>query len=199
MEKNYIKFNCNWIKGKVIEKEKLTELNYWRNKLFELNLIGAYSDGIGFGNISERSSGNKFIISGSVTGGIKKLSEKHFTEVTEFNFEENSLTCVGPIKASSESLTHAAIYKSLPEINAVIHVHNLKLWNYLLEKVPATKKEAEYGTPEMAKEMIRLLKEKETREKKIIVMKGHKEGVISFGRNFDKAGEVLLKYFEETK
>ena len=78
-------------------------------------------------------------------------------------------------------------------------MHNLKLWNYLLEKAPATKKEVKYGTPEMAKELIRLVKEKEAREKKIVVMKGHKEGIISFGKTLEEAGKTLLKYFEESK
>ena len=195
---DYIKFKCNWIKG-TIEKEKIKELNFWRNKLFEMNLIGVYKDGVGFGNISERSNGNNFIITGSATGGIEKLNEEHYCEVTEFNFKENSLSCVGKIKASSESLTHAAIYKSLEEVNAVIHVHNLKLWEKLLDKVPTTKKEIEYGTPEMAEEMQRLLSKEETREKKIIVMKGHKEGVVSFGSNLKEAGKIMLKYFEESK
>ena len=188
---DYIKFNCNLIKG-TVEKEKIEELNYWRNKLFEMGLIGVYENGVGFGNISERTQGNKFIITGSTTGGKEKLDEKGYCKVTEFDFKKNSLSCVGKIKASSESLTHAAVYQSLAEVNAVIHVHNLKLWNYLLEKAPATKKEVKYGTPEMAKELIRLVKEKEAREKKIVVMKGHKEGIISFGK-------TLLKYFEESK
>lgn len=195
---DYIKFNCNLIKG-TVEKEKIEELNYWRNKLFEMGLIGVYENGVGFGNISERTQGNKFIITGSKTGGKEKLDEKGYCKVTEFDFKKNSLSCVGKIKASSESLTHAAVYQSLAEVNAVIHVHNLKLWNYLLEKAPATKKEVKYGTPEMAKELIRLVKEKEAREKKIVVMKGHKEGIISFGKTLEEAGKTLLKYFEESK
>ncbi|PIN98509.1 MAG: hypothetical protein COT90_03985 [Candidatus Diapherotrites archaeon CG10_big_fil_rev_8_21_14_0_10_31_34] len=195
---DYIKFNCNLIKG-TVEKEKIEELNYWRNKLFEMGLIGVYENGVGFGNISERTQGNKFIITGSTTGGKEKLDEKGYCKVTEFDFKKNSLSCVGKIKASSESLTHAAVYQSLAEVNAVIHVHNLKLWNYLLEKAPATKKEVKYGTPEMAKELIRLVKEKEAREKKIVVMKGHKEGIISFGKTLEEAGKTLLKYFEESK
>jgi ribulose-5-phosphate 4-epimerase/fuculose-1-phosphate aldolase len=197
MKDGVIKFNCNWIKGKAIAIENLYELNKWRNEMFKLGLIGIYPDGVGYGNISERSTKNKFVISGSETGGIKNLSEEHYCVVEEYDFEENSLSCVGPLKASAESLTHAAIYESSPEINGVIHVHNMKLWEYLLDKVPFTGKEIEYGTPEMAEEMKRLIKEKATREKNIIVMKGHKEGVISFGKNLNQAGEILLKYFEE--
>ncbi|MBU2100695.1 class II aldolase/adducin family protein, partial [Candidatus Micrarchaeota archaeon] len=178
---------------------KIEELNYWRKKMFDLGLIGAYENGIGFGNISERTKGNKFIVSGSATGNIEKLTEEHYSEVTEYYLNTNSLSCVGPIKASSESLTHAAIYSNAKEVNAVIHVHNLKLWENLYDKAPGTREGIEYGTVEMAKEMKRLLGEKETKEKKIIVMKGHKEGIISFGKNLEEAGKIMLKYFNEVK
>ena len=47
-------------------------------------------------------------------------------------------TCIGPIQASSASLTHAAIYQANPDINAVIHVHDRDLWENLLDRVPTT-------------------------------------------------------------
>jgi L-ribulose-5-phosphate 4-epimerase len=40
---------------------------------------------------------------------------------------KNSLTCQGQVKASSKSLTHAAIYAANPRVKAVIHVHCLSL------------------------------------------------------------------------
>lgn len=217
----YVKFNCEWAKEKPLPLKKLKEINELRNKLFKLGLIGAYPDGVGFGNISirqgnlmhfiitgtatllsgiiqppSRSNLMYFIITGTATGGIANLNEQHYTTVTDFDFERNWLRCSGPIKASSESLTHAAIYQCDKSVNAVIHVHNLALWKKLLRKVPTTKKEAEYGTPEMAKEIIRLFKETDVRGQKILVMAGHREGVISFGRDLKEAGKILLKYFK---
>jgi len=194
-EKGYIKFNCNWIKSEPKSFSKFIEINNWRNKLYDLGLIGVYPNGIGFGNISIRDNLNQFIITGSATGGIEKLSEQHYTKVTEFSLEKNSLTCEGPIKASSESLTHAAIYQTNPEVNVVIHVHNLNLWKKLINKIPTTSKDAEYGTPEMAKEIIRLFNETDVKEKKILAMEGHKEGIISFGNTMEEAGKILLNYF----
>lgn len=192
----YIKFNCSWKKSAPMPEKEIKELNNFRDRLYKLNLIGAYSDGIGFGNISTRSKNNKnnFIISGSATGSIKKLGAEHYTLVTDFSLEKNTLSCSGPIKASSESMTHASIYKAAPEINAVIHVHNLALWKSLLNKVPTTDKSAAYGTPEMAREMIKLLKNPETMKKKIIVMAGHEEGIVTFGKNLDEAMSVLMGY-----
>ena len=196
MQEGYIKFNCHWTKAGPVSQDYIREMNVWRDKLYALGLIGVYEDGIGFGNISMRFEGNTFIITGSATGGLKQLNENHFTLVTSYDLEQNSLECKGPIKASSESLTHAAIYESTREVQAVIHVHNIKLWKKLINKVPTTRSDAEYGTPEMAREIKRLFTETEIKEKKILVMGGHEEGIITFGENLDEAGEKLLEYFQ---
>ena len=194
INEGYIKFKCNWIRGKPISEEKINEMNQWRSKLYGLGLIGAYRDGTGFGNISVRLKNNQFIISGSQTGSTPLLTNNHYTIVTKSDIIKNKLTCKGSIIASSESLTHSALYLASKEINAVIHVHNLNLWKKLIYKIPTTK-EVPYGTPEMANEIFRLFKETDIREKKILVMAGHKEGVISFGKDIEGAGNVLLQSF----
>jgi L-ribulose-5-phosphate 4-epimerase len=191
-EKGYIKFNCHWIKSNPINEEKIYELNAWREKLFKLKLIGLYPNGIGYGNISIRLRDTVFLITGTATGQYPVLNVEHYTEVISFNFKENIITCKGPIKASSESLTHAAIYETEPEANAVIHVHNLALWKKLLNKVPTSAPEVEYGTPEMAVEIQRLFTETNLGDKKILAMGGHEEGVISFGKTIDEAGKILM-------
>lgn len=193
-EKGYIKFECEWIKNKALPKKKILELNKVRDELYSLKLVGAYKNGIGYGNISQRvGKTEEFIITGSATGNFDKIDEKSYATVKSFDIDKNSLTCKGPIKASSESMTHGAVYISCPKMNAVIHVHSLKLWKKLLNKVPTTNKKAEYGSPEIANEIIRLLKKKETKEKKIITLAGHKEGIITFGKDLDEARKVLLK------
>jgi len=59
--------------------------------------------------------GNQFVITGSATGEIPELEPGHYVKVNSFNIEDNAVQCVGPLKASSESLTHAAIYSADPE------------------------------------------------------------------------------------
>lgn len=192
IDEGYIKFNFNWIKAEPLPSELLSEINRWRDILFQHGLIGVYDDGIGFGNISIRHKGKTFIISGSATGGIKKLDEHHYTVVSEYSHEQNSLTCIGPIVASSESLTHAAIYESDETANAVIHVHSISLWEKLMHNVPTTAENVPYGTPEMANEIKRLFQETDVKTQKIIVMAGHREGIIVFGETLDEAGKVLM-------
>lgn len=198
MDEGYIKFNCRWIKADAVEFEGFQEINRWRNRLHQLGLIGMYPNKVGFGNISLRVGGSRqFYITGSATGGLEELSEAHYTEVTDFNFLANSLTCFGPIKASSESLTHAAVYLAEPEVHAVIHVHHLKSWQTLLNQIPTTSCDVAYGTPEMSQEILRLFKETDLKDKQVLVMGGHSEGIISFGRNMEEAGRALLELIVE--
>jgi L-ribulose-5-phosphate 4-epimerase len=136
-----------------------------------------------------------FLITGAATGKLKKLDGRHYVLVNSYDFRENRLTCTGPIKASSESLTHAAVYECSPVTNAVIHVHNKEMWERLLDKIPSTNSEIEYGTPEMAGEIKRLFDETSVASEKILVMGGHPEGIISFGATLDEAGKSLLKLF----
>ncbi|MGK7875612.1 MAG: class II aldolase/adducin family protein [Xenococcaceae cyanobacterium] len=198
IDEGYIKYQCNWIYSKPVSKDSIQELNRWRDKFYKIGLIGKYDNGIGFGNISIRcAEPGQFIISGTKTGGLSSLSEQHYTKVIDFDFDRNCLTCSGPIQASSEALTHAAVYEANPEVNAVIHVHHLELWQRLMNKVPTTARDCAYGTPEMAREIIRLCQEDNLRETKILVMSGHEEGIISFGSSLEEAGNMLENIYKE--
>ena len=196
IDEGYIKYQCHWHESSAIVEADITELNRWRSKLYQLNLIGEYDNGIGFGNISTRlGSSQQLIISGTKTGGIAHLTAKHYTKVIDFDWRENYVVCQGAIRASSETLTHAAIYVAEPKINAVVHVHHQQLWNELLERVPTTNPNCAYGTPEMARELIELCQQPQTKQQKIVIMSGHESGILTFGRDLSEASEILLNYF----
>jgi ribulose-5-phosphate 4-epimerase/fuculose-1-phosphate aldolase len=189
----YIKFDLQWDKKSVdFPENMLSELNDFRTKLFNLGLIGMYPDEIGFGNISIRFGNNdQFIISGSATGQLRTLTKEHFSLVTGFDNEKNTIICEGQIAASSESMSHAALYKSNHNINAVVHVHHKKLWEKYLNNLPTTPKNAEYGTTEMANEVKKLAHVPE----EIIIMGGHEEGIVSFGTNLGEATNRIIKLY----
>ena len=196
IDEGYIKYRCHWQESDTISPNNLTELNPWRDRLYQFGLIGQYDNGIGFGNLSIRlPNSRELIISGTQTGGIPHLQAQHYTKVVNYDWQQNYVTCQGMIRASSETLTHAAIYHALPEVNAVIHVHHQLLWSKLLDSVPTTQPQCAYGTPEMATEIIRLCRQPTTQRQQIIVMSGHESGILTFGRNLERAGETLLKYF----
>lgn len=191
----YIKFNCNLIYDKIeIPPELFEPLNQWRNLLWEKGFIGAYPDGIGFGNISIRVPGSdRFYISGSATGGIISLEMSHYSLVEKCDAELNTLWCRGLIKASAESMSHAAVYNSLSEAGAVVHIHNRLLWNQYFGVLPTTVKEVEYGTPAMAGEIVRIMSLPVTLSKRVFVMGGHEEGIMAFGKTIEEAASVVLE------
>lgn len=192
MQEGVIKFVCNWTKAEPFAQKIIAELNRWRQILYAKGLIGLDRLGIGYGNISIRYQQNQFIISGSGTGQHSELTNEHYTLVTSFNVHKNTVDAVGPIIASSESMTHAILYQCDPSINAVIHIHHKEFWKSLLHKVPTTDKKAEYGTPQMAKEMVRLYNKTELPKSKLLVMAGHEEGVVSFGVDVESAARTIL-------
>lgn len=167
------------------------QLNIYRSNLRQLGLIGVDANGIAFGNLSVRDGVDGFHITGSGTGGISELTLADYTKVVACDFARNWLRCEGPAIASSESLTHAAVYESDPNAAAVIHCHNSKLWTVLIDRAPTTSKAIEYGTPEMAYEVRHLFKTSDVKEKKIFVMGGHEGGLVTFGRNLEEAFAVL--------
>jgi ribulose-5-phosphate 4-epimerase/fuculose-1-phosphate aldolase len=94
--------------------------------------------------------------------------------------------------ASSESLTHAAIYSCSKETNAVIHVHHKEKWNSLLNHTATTASDTPYGTPEMAYAIQDLIRGNKVGNH-IIVMGGHDEGLIFFGNTLEEATRIILE------
>jgi len=192
IDEGYIKFNINWTQKQYDFRDQyFQDLNYYREQLHKLGLIGVYDDGIGFGNISIRIQNNEFIISGSSTGNIESLQKDHYSLVKEFDIKNNNVHCEGLTKASSESMSHAVIYEENSNINAVIHIHHQKMWEKLLNSEPTTNKDAKFGTPEMASEIQKLIQD----DSGIIIMAGHEEGIITFGQSLKEAYNIIIKYY----
>lgn len=196
MTEGYIKFQCRWVNEEIqFPEEMFLSLEKERPRLYELGLIGMYPDGIGFGNISVRTEGSSFLITGSATGQFASLDLSHYARVSAYSFAENTIVCKGLTKASAESLTHAAVYEALPEVGAVVHVHCLWLWEKLLNHYPTTSGEIEYGTPEMAEAVRALAAELVMIDEKIIIMGGHREGILAFGQTLEEATAQIIKIY----
>lgn len=192
MDEGVVKYRCDWTQAKLSAVAGLADLMEWRDRLHSWGLIGVYDNGIGFGNVSVRlGTAGEFMISGTQTAHLPNLGPDFYCTVTEFDLEKNFLGCRGPVQASSESLTHAALYVYREHIGAIVHVHNPQLWQKLLFKIPTTRKEIPYGTPAMAKEMFRLFEEEKLADRQILAMAGHEDGIICFGSTLDEAGKVL--------
>ena len=188
----YIKFSCERVAAEITSFEGLAELNAHRRKLLQLGLIGVDPNGIGFGNLSVRDGAtDNFYVTGSATAGIQELTLADCAKVVACDFERNCVRYEGSALPSSESLTHAAIYNSDATAGAVIHCHDSKLWAAVLNQAPTTSKAADYGTPEMANEIMQLFKR--TDVPKIIAMAGHEAGILTFGKDLEEAFAVLMR------
>ncbi|MFO7655904.1 MAG: class II aldolase/adducin family protein [Bacteroidales bacterium] len=196
VKEGYLKFNCVWDNASFDFPDSLFEIiNPWRTRLHEKGLVGCNSEGIGYGNVSIQTGDGRFIITGTATGHKKTLSKDDYALITGYDISENSVHCTGRAKASAETMSHAAVYECNGAIAAVIHIHHLRLWENLKGVLQTTNAAVEYGTPQMAYEILRLFKEPVVSQQKIFVMGGHEEGIISFGESLDDAGEVILEYF----
>lgn len=192
MDEGYIKYHFNWIKESIIQAEQILDINKWRNRLMDQGYLGMYDNGIGYGNISIRLQDGNFMISGSATGGITTLTTEHYAVVTDFNLAKNELSCKGMTIASSESLTHAAIYACSKAINAIVHVHHKETWNKLLHHAATTDPAIAYGTPAMAYAIQDLISQQNLAGQQIIVMGGHEDGLIAYGKSIEEAAMAFL-------
>jgi hypothetical protein len=199
-----IKFKLQFTQSLPLPGSTLAGINAWRRILYLLGLVGRDPNrygGLGYGNISERigpfpapPQQRRFIISGTQTGELGKLQDKHFVTVLECYPEENRIVAEGPIRPSSESLTHGTLYGLNDSLRSVMHVHSPEIWRHCRELgISRTQEKASYGSPEMAAEVTRLLADDEG-QVGLFAMAGHEDGVIAFGRSHEKAGTVLLRH-----
>ena len=194
-ETGVVKFRCEHVAADIEEFAEFAELNAGRRKLLQLRMVGIDASGIGFGNLSVRAGAtNKFYITGSGTGGRPQLGLCDYARVSAYDFAKNWLRCEGRSIASSESLSHAAVYDSAPHVRAVLHCHAPTLWSHLLGSAPSTSAGVEYGTPEMALEVQRLFRDSDVEKRGLFAMGGHTDGVVAFGASVDAALGHLMRY-----
>jgi ribulose-5-phosphate 4-epimerase/fuculose-1-phosphate aldolase len=199
-----IKFEMEYKVAPALPEEQLRELNAWRKLMYLTELIGQTPTrygGYGFGNISCRvdypcdSGQPPFAITGTQTGGAADLTPDDYVVVTACYPESNRLAAEGPVKPSSESLTHGVIYALDNNIRWVMHAHSPHIWrNAAALALPMTAADVAYGTPDMAAEVARLFRESDVAQQRIFGMAGHEDGIVSFGATAEEAGFVLLGY-----
>lgn len=194
MLEGVIKYNTS----KQVKKNSIAVKDYhliekYRRKLNRLGLIGCYENGIGYGNISMIGRDGKILITASQTGHLKSLRPRHYAKLIKYDIDTMSLRYEGIGKASSETLTHCSMYESIKGAKAVIHIHNEKLWQALMDAgYPTIGAAVEYGTKEMATAAKELFK-KSRKTSGIFATAGHHEGVFVFADNIEAAYRLLLK------
>lgn len=197
VDEGVIKYQLKYQQTEPLIDHDYSHLDKWHRCFKAKHILGQDPDrydGLGFGNLSERIDQQSFLISGTQTGGIEQLNPEHYALVTSVNLSNNSVEARGPVKPSSESLTHAAVYSIDERIQFVFHVHSPGIWRARDDLGMAkTSDDIAYGTPEMAEEMFRLYQQGSFRNGNILAMSGHQDGIISFGENADDAGNIIIE------
>ncbi|MBN1379599.1 MAG: class II aldolase/adducin family protein [Gammaproteobacteria bacterium] len=193
-----IKYQLDYEPSDPVAADLVAEINAWRNVLYRLDLVGHYKtvyQGVGYGNLSCRlDDSNEFVITASQTGHIPKTDHTHYSHVTESSPQKNYLAAKGPMRPSSEALSHAAVYQALPNIRYVFHVHNSIIWQKAAKlNISITAPEIEYGTVAMAAEIERLCRTVALIHGGIIAMGGHQDGIVAFAATAAEAGSLLVK------
>lgn len=201
LQEGVIQFNLTFLPADPLPAAMLRSINAWRQILYRLGLIGQDPrryGGLGFGNVSIRlESGDSasFIISGTQTGGMDRLFPEHYPLVKTVDPATNCVVAEGVVRPSSESLTHGSLYRLDPAVGAVIHAHSPEIWTQADSiGIPVTRRDARYGTPEMAEEICRLFQNTPVSVLKIFAMTGHEDGIVAFGDNMEQAGLTLIRY-----
>ncbi len=152
--------------------------------------------GYAYGNISQRLTGNEFIISGTQTGGINNLTANHYAHVVNCDIANNTVQSSGPIQPSSECMSHSAIYSTNPTIMAVIHIHNPEIWqHHHTLKLSTTAADIDYGTPEMAVAIQDCVRQ----SPQGIAMLGHLDGVICFASDIATADKNVTALYQQAQ
>ena len=180
----------------------IAELTKWRKELRAAGLVGqdiARYGGLGFGNLSKRMADGTFLITASQTGHLETLTPDHFTRIVHSDPDRNRVRCRGINPPSSETMTHLAVYYSIPDVQFVYHVHCPEIWTSRTGLgLPITHPAIECGTVEMFYEVRRLLKFHKNRQRGILAMGGHIDGLLSWAETADQAGFLLLSLLSQS-
>lgn len=199
-QEGVIQFNLSHRAGDASHYAELADLIFWHERMHTLGLIGQDPSryaGFAYGNMSHRLSNLEFLISGTQTGGLAHPTSAHYACIDNCNIGDNQVQSHGPIKPSSECMSHAAIYAASPDAKAVIHVHSPVIWqHYKALGLASTPANVGYGTPEMATATANAVKQHPQSDATCIAMLGHEDGIICFAKDMQTAGQHLLALYE---
>ncbi|MEE2962291.1 MAG: class II aldolase/adducin family protein [Myxococcota bacterium] len=177
---------------------QLQKLLGWRTVAFDLGAIGIDPNryqGLGYGNFSirippaYRETGKRsFLVTCTQTSGPRRINPDAVCAVLKYSTAKNAVVSMGPCRPSSESLTHATIYDLDFRIQSVIHGHIPNLWRFgINNQWPTTPEHVAYGTTAMCQAVRRLYRNTDLPTRKLLLMGGHEDGVIAFGRSPQEA------------
>lgn len=170
----------------------IEQLKYWCKIFHEQGLTPSHESGTA-GNLSFRinSGSNEFIITAAGLQAKCKLRDNDFVHVISCNITQRKVIVNGTKLPSSESMMHAVIYETLPDINSVFHGHYQALIDHAeILGLPITSTVCDYGTIELIESILPLLG-----QHSFFIIRQH--GFLSLGTNMNIAGQQALFWKNE--
>jgi ribulose-5-phosphate 4-epimerase/fuculose-1-phosphate aldolase len=161
----------------------IAQLAQWGKRFRERGMVRETE-----GNLSFRTRLG-YIISGAGVA-LDALTPETVSEVTGvvYGLNKTSVYVKGMVVPSSETILHAQIYDERPDVNAIFHVHDMRVLKQAAKLgVPVTAVEKQAGTQELVQEALALLKL--NKGIRYFVLKGH--GTVALGSGLDEAGELV--------
>lgn len=180
---------------------KFRSMKYVGQKMFEMGLLPEVvnherTDKIGtYGNISNRITGNSFLITGrNVHKGRLEWKDVCYVENVEKVEDDHSVyanvSYHGEFKPSIDSAIHGHIYRALPEYNSIIHIHTDRVflgYEYVDGMYPC-------GCQNECDQIMLALSRCKSEETKVVQMKKH--GLIVIGKSLEDCYLEILRLFE---
>ena len=180
---------------------KFRSMKFVGQKLFEMGLLPEVVnhdriEATGtYGNISNRITGNSFLITGRNVhkGNLDWKDVCYVQNVSKVEDDPGVYANVeyyGEYKPSIDSAIHGHIYKALPEYNSIIHIHTDKVflgYEYIDGMYPC-------GCKNECDQIMLALRRCKTDAVKVIQMKKH--GLIIVGKSLEDCYIEIMRLFE---
>ena len=181
------KFETVFLSNVAPEHTNIEHLKRWCKKFHEEELTPSHESGTA-GNLSFRVQygSNQFIITGAGLQAKCHLTDDDFVYVDSCNISQKKVFVNGTRHPSSESMMHYAIYKQLPEIQAVFHGHHQGLMDYADKLgLAVTETACEYGSAQLIESIIPFLG-----KHNVFIIRVH--GFLSLGTSMEITGQQVL-------
>jgi hypothetical protein len=190
--------SIDFVKTEEVAIKECLRVEKTRERLYSLGLIGAYDSGISFGNVSIRyKKKNSYVTTATQTGEFPKLNAKYFSLIKKIDIDKLNITAIGSSKPNLESIIDGVLYRLDENINAVIHIKNEKIVNFLLDTSCLNMGYCSCKANEIIEDILKVYKSIDPMLNNVFIIKGEFDGAVVFGKSLKHAEKTLYRIINE--
>ena len=123
---------------------------------------------------------------------FKSMKHQDIIEIVDYDPIKNIILAIGKRNPCMETPVHWIIQKARADVNAVIQITNKEIYEKFCDELPVTDNEVPQGTLELAKEVLKTL-----RNSKNILIKNN--GILSVGFSLKEIEDSFSKMLGDAK